>query len=209
MQTPKWAKDPKIIGAAVGVVVLLLYVVTRSTTANTGTGSAIINTEPDSELVALGLQMRMQDNQNAADYTQLQANNTTMLALAGIDAGTENKRIDLLDKQSDRDYQLTNNLNNQNFEVSRMDAQTEYERVVISDRMSDRDFQMNSNRNNQEYDLGKKAIEAGVNETNQAYNLANYQAMISHDLGKKGIKAAGNAAILGNISSIATAFMGR
>lgn len=207
MQTPEWAKNPKIIGAAVGGVVLL-YVVTRSTTANTSTGPAIINTEPDSGLVALGLQMRMQDNQNAADYTQLQANNATMLALASIDAGTENKRIDLLDKQSDRDYQLTNNLNNQNFELSRMDAQAEYERVVVSDRMSDREFQMNSNRNNQEYDLGKRAIEAGINETNQAYNLANYQAMIQHDLGKKGIKAGSNAAILGNISSIATAFMG-
>lgn len=207
MQIPKWAENPKVIGAVLGGVVMV-YIVTRNGTSQTATGSAIINTEPDSGLVALGMQMRMQDNQNAADYTQLQANNTTMLALASIDAGTENKRIDLLDRQSDRDYQLTNNLNNQNFELSRMDAQAEYERVVVSDRMSDRDFQMNSNRNNQQYDLGKKAIEAGVNETNQAYNLANYQAMIQHDLGKKGIKAGSNAAILGNISSIATAFMG-
>lgn len=207
MQTPDWAKNPKIIGAVVGGVVLV-YIVTRNSASQASTGPAIINTEPDSALVAMGLQMRMQDNQNAADYTQLQATNNTMVALASIDASVENNRIGLLDRQSDRDYQMGTNLNNQNFELSRMDAQNEYEQIMVNDRESDRNFHMTSNRNNQEYDLGKKAIEAGINETNQAYNLANYQAMISHDLGKKGIKADSNAAIIGNISSIATAFMG-
>lgn len=44
-------------------------------------------------------------------------------------------------------------------------------------------------------------------EMAQSYNLKNYQAMISHDLGKKGIKANYYGGIIGSLTSTATAML--
>lgn len=62
-------------------------------------------------------------------------------------------------------------------------------------------------------DMGYKHAALGVQaslasaEMSQSYNLKNYQAMINHDLGKKGIKADYYGGIIGSLTSTATAML--
>jgi hypothetical protein len=48
--------------------------------------------------------------------------------------------------------------------------------------------------------LAQQALAQQAVETREYYNLANYQTMVSHDLGKKGIKANFQQGVLGTVT---------
>lgn len=81
LQIPELLKEPKVLGFAIGGVVLIGYMLRNKSGGNSS--PVILSTEPDKELVALGIQSRMQDANNQTDILlSQQTNETTLKALA-------------------------------------------------------------------------------------------------------------------------------
>lgn len=81
LQIPELLKQPKVLGFAIGGVVLIGYMLRNKSGGNSS--PVILSTEPDKELVALGIQSRMQDANNQTEILlSQQTNETTLKALA-------------------------------------------------------------------------------------------------------------------------------
>ena len=136
----------------------------------------------DPSLVALGVQTSLErDKLNS--QTEL-----GMMALA-----TEMHSLDVTSEMQGREIGLADTINAR-------DSANSTAMIASNERMYGADMGYKHAA------LGEQSRLADA-EMAQSYNLKNYQAMINHDLGKKGIKADYYGGIIGSLTSTATAML--
>lgn len=115
LQIPELLKNPKVLGATIGGVILIGYMVRNK--AGSSNSPVILSTEPDKELVALGIQSRMQDSANQTEIAlSQQSNETTLKALA---MGNETE-FQLAKLNADSSIKLSQMDNEQVFSLAQM-----------------------------------------------------------------------------------------
>lgn len=81
--------------------------------------------------------------------------------------------------------------------------------IDSGERIAGQQFALDNSRLAVENSIAGAALADAQQERVQAYNLANYQTMVQHDLGKKGIKAEAQAGILNTVSNGLLKYLGK
>ena len=183
LQIPGLVKNPKVLGAVLGGVVLIGYMM-RSKGVTQNDAPVILDTQPDKELVALGIQSRMQDANNAtqialssdsnattlaalqiganSDYNLSKLNSESAITLSNIDASTESQRMNLhyqgaMNALSSGERVKFGELRNSEIQAN-LNAQTENTRLSV------------------QQNLGERQINSDLRETELTTNAAIEQA---------------------------------